>query len=75
MKRIAVAAALLVVACSSPDEAPDVDWSAVPGNQRNLIEQAVESGDCGAMQAYFDGSDDADVLEYLDWQMKHAGCY
>lgn len=31
--------------------------------------------DCVKMQTFFDGSEDADVLDYLDWHMEKAGCY
>lgn len=65
---------LMAAACGSSSSAPDVDWSRVPANQRTSIEDAVQAGDCARMQTYFDGSKNADVLTYLDWQMKHASC-
>ena len=77
MRRLLVAGLTLValVSCGSEDEPPDVDWSAVPQNQRVSIEEAVESGDCQRMQTYFDGSKNADVLSFLNWHMEDAGCY
>lgn len=75
--RVLVAAAclLLVSACGGSSGLPSVDWSGVPTNQRVGIEDAVQAHDCSRMQAAFDGSENADVLDYLDWQMKHADCY
>jgi len=74
MRRIAplLLACLLAVSCGG---APDVDWSQVPQNQARQIEQAVADEDCTKMQTYFDGSKNADVLDYLDWHMREAGCY
>ena len=76
MKQISVAAllALALGGCGS-DEPPDVDWSRVPANQQALIQEAVAAQDCERMQTYFDGSERTDVLAYLDWHMKGAGCY
>lgn len=65
---------LLTAACGGSGP-PGVDWSHVPANQHASIDQAVAAKDCTRMQTYFDGSKNADVLDYLDWQMKHAGCY
>lgn len=64
---------LLLAACGGGP--PGVDWSRVPENQQRAIAAAVAAKDCAEMQTYFDGSKNADVLDYLDWQMKHAGCY
>lgn len=67
---------LALVACGASDDAePKVDWSQVPQNQHRLIDQAVSDGDCQKMQGYFDSSSTSDVLRYLDWHMKKAGCY
>lgn len=74
MKRLLVVGLALVLLTSCGGE-PEVDWSAVPANQRTLIEAAVEAGDCAKMQTYFDAISDADVLSYLDWHMDDAGCY
>lgn len=75
MRRLApvLLACLLLAACGSGE--PGVDWSAVPQNQRQAISEAVAAKDCQEMQTYFDGSRDADVLDYLDWHMRDAGCY
>lgn len=66
---------LLLAACGGTSGAPDVDWSQVPANQRTLIDEAVSAEDCERMQTYFDGTENADVLEYLDWHLENAGCY
>lgn len=68
-------AGLLLAGCGETSEPPDVDWSQVPANQRTVIDDAVTAEDCGQMQTYFDGTEDTDLLEYLDWHMKQAGCY
>jgi hypothetical protein len=75
MRVLAVSVLFLLAACGGSSSPPDVDWSQVPQNQRQAIDDAVAAKDCQQMQTYFDGSKDADVLSYLDWQMKHAGCY
>lgn len=74
MRRLgpALLACLLLASCGGE---PGVDWSAVPQNQRAAINQAVTAKDCEQMQTYFDGTKDADVLDYLDWHMRDAGCY
>lgn len=72
---VASACLLLVAACGGSSGPPGVDWSGVPANQHTAIDDAVAAKDCERMQTYFDGSKNADVLTYLDWQMKHAGCY
>lgn len=66
---------LLLAGCGGSSGPPKVDWSRVPENQQQAIAEAVATEDCEKMQTYFDGSKEADVLDYLDWQMKHAGCY
>jgi hypothetical protein len=71
----AVLTCLLLASCGGNDGPPSVDWSKIPANQHVLIDDAVKGGDCEKMQTYFDGSKQADVLEYLDWHLKHAGCY
>jgi hypothetical protein len=74
----AFAASLLLLAglaACGGDNPPDVDWSQVPAYQRAGIDDAVTSGDCDRMQTAFDGSKRADVLAYLDWHMRDAGCY
>jgi hypothetical protein len=75
MRVLVASACLLLLAACGGNSPPDVDWSRVPANQRVGIDDAVKAKDCERMQAAFDGSRDADVLEYLDWQMEHAGCY
>jgi hypothetical protein len=75
MRLGAVALALLLSACASDDEPPQVDWGQVSQAQRNTIDRAVDAGDCAGMQTAFDGSERSDVLEYLDWHMEDAGCY
>ena len=67
--------ALLAAACGGTDAPPDVDWQQVPQSQRATIDREVEEGDCDGMQAAFDGSEVADVLAYLEWHMRDAGCY
>lgn len=76
MRRIApvLLACLALASCGGGGE-PSVDWSNVPANQRTAIEDAAQAKDCAQMQTYFDGSKRADVLNYLDWHMKQAGCY
>jgi len=74
MKLAAAAIAVLLVAGCGGGE-PDVDWSQIPSNQQVAIRDAVEAGNCQRMQTVFDSSSDADVLAYLDWHMKDAGCY
>lgn len=74
MRRLALVLLACLVLASCGGE-PGVDWSHVPQNQHALIAHAVAAKDCGQMQTYFDGSKDADVLDYLDWHMRDAGCY
>lgn len=73
----AVLGCLLLVGCGSngSSSAPDVDWSKVPQNQHAAIDDAVKANDCDQMQTYFDGSKRADVLAYIDWHLRKAGCY
>lgn len=71
---VVTAAVVTLVACGDGGQ-PDVDWSRVPQSQRAVIEDAVQTGDCERMQTYFDETEDADVLSYLDWHMQDAGCY
>lgn len=65
---------VLVAACGSEDEPPRVDWTEVTQAQRTVIDREVDEGDCEGMQAAFDNTEVADVLSYLDWHMKDAGC-
>jgi hypothetical protein len=75
MRALSVTLLFLLAACGGSSGPPGVDWSQVPQNQHQAIDDAVAAKDCQQMQTYFDGSTTADVLTYLDWQMKHAGCY
>jgi len=66
---------LLLSACGGSNDEPAVDWSQVPSNQHVAIDDAVAAKDCTRMQTYFDSSKRSDVLSYLNWHMKAAGCY
>lgn len=72
---VALCLALLTACGSGSDGPPDVDWQQVPSAQRTVIDREVDEGDCAGMQAAFDGSEVADVLSYLEWHMRDAGCY
>jgi hypothetical protein len=75
MRLLGAALMCLLLAACGRDEPPRVDWSNVPANQRTAIESAVRAKDCTQMQTYFNNSKDSDVLRYLDWHLKDAGCY
>jgi hypothetical protein len=62
---------LLLAACSGGGE----DGAQIPQNQRNLIDQAATDGDCRTLQGFFNQTQDADTLDYIDQQMRDAGCY
>ena len=64
---------LVLTACGGGE--PDVNWSSIPSNQHVAIQDAVNARDCARMQTAFDHSEAADVLSYLDWHMRDAGCY
>jgi len=77
MRRLAPALAglALLAACSGSESPPDVAWGNYPTNQRQAVRDAVAAEDCTKMQTMFDGTEGADLLDYLDWQMRQAGCY
>lgn len=75
MRRAAALFAVLALTGCGADKPPDVSWAGVPSNERVVIEEAISADDCAAMQAHFDGTEATDVLKYLDWHLRDAGCY
>lgn len=74
MRRLAPALCLLLAACGGSERPPDVAWGDYPSNVHQAVQDSVKAGDCRKMQTIFD-STTGGLLDYLDWQMKKAGCY
>ena len=82
------AAALLLVACGGGDAPPDVPWSDYAPAVRTRIDGLAAAKDCAGLQREFDqadannqstmsrtGHNNSDLMAYIDWQEKRAGCH
>lgn len=52
-----------------------VDWSKYSPTVKTRIAGEVAAKDCAALQQEFNNAHAADLLAYLDNQMRAAGCY
>lgn len=76
MRRLACVLCLgLLAACGGTSKPPQVEWNNYPPNVQQGVQDRIEAGDCDGLQHMFNGAKDADLLDYLDWQMRRAGCY
>lgn len=70
---LAVAALLLVAACSASAE--DVDWSQFAPSLHGRIDLLAAASDCHGLQRQFDAATDSELMRYIDAQMRDVGCY
>lgn len=86
----ALAAVLLLPACSSPDggsdsggsSLPSVDWSQYSPVVKKRIDRLRAKGRCPQLQQEFNAADangpdgeNADLMTYIDESLRQAGCY
>lgn len=70
------------------DPLPYVPWDDYASTVRTRIDEMAVSADCSGLQVEFDSADDADaatrnrtghgnadLMSYIDAQMRRAGCY
>ena len=85
---IAALGLLLVAGCSSGPDPDDVPWSEYAPEWRERIEAAIDAEDCKALDAELVaaaegddahearyGSDNSDLMEYIDESMDEIDCY
>jgi len=81
---------VLVAGCGggASDEPPEVDWENYAREVQVRILRMARAGDCAGLQNEFDvadqnddgqrartGDGNADLMGYIDYQMREAGCY
>lgn len=72
-------ATLAACASSDPDGPPKVEWGKTAARSVKAdVDAQAKAKDCDGLQTAFDtagGNKRPDLMSYIDWSMKRAGCY